>query len=97
MSLFSWEWREAIDFSIEISRENIFDLFCDLNLLRKDIGQLNPIVKKVVSDPVHIRIGAFASFLLIWVLGSLLLILESALSDPVVLLPSVNLSKEPYA
>jgi hypothetical protein len=93
MSLFSREWRIRSDLSTQVTCECIFDLLSDNYLVGVCLRKLNPLSKDGVSDPVNWLIGTFISSFLFGVWRLFLFERKSALSYPVILLLSKDLTK----
>lgn len=64
VSFLAGEGRVAIDGSIEIAGTDVLDLPCSLDVLRGGIWKLNPILKKVVVDPVNELVDTLTSLLM---------------------------------
>ena len=92
MSLFSWEWRVAVDFGIQISRENVLDLSSDVQVRRLQIWKLDPVLQNVVSYPENELIGSSTSFLDIFPNLRLFGLVKNSLSYVVISLCSIDLS-----
>lgn len=95
MSFFAWERWTAIDCCIEVSCENMLQQPRNHYLLRCDVRKLNPIVQKRVSDPEHRFIDTLSSNFLLRVRRFFFREWQLTLSNPVVLLSSINLTEEP--
>ena len=68
MPLFAWEWRATVDGGVEISGENVFNLFGKLDLQRFGVRKLNPVLQKVFGYPKNMGVGAFAPLFFLCVL-----------------------------
>ena len=94
MPFLSWEWRAAINFSVQVSCELILNARSNLNTFRWGLWKLNPIIKKAISYPVNEGIYTFISFFLNWVCWFLLCVVKGSLNNPVIFTSSVDFTKE---
>lgn len=93
VALLAGERRVAVDFGAEVSGEDVLDASSDLNMLGSSFRELDPVVKKVISDPECNCVGSFAGSFDLGVLR-LVVGVELTAADDVVLLGSVNLAEE---
>lgn len=91
---FSGERRTTVNLRIQIAWKWVLYFSRNHQSFRTGLWELNPVGKQVVGDPVHMSICSFASLLLTWIWWSLFLEIKSALSNPVIFLSSIDLSKE---
>ena len=94
VSFFPREGRVTINDGIQVACKDVFNKSCDLNVVRLHVWQLNPVLERVVSHPVHPSVHSLASLLRVVVLLLFLLGVELTLNYPVVFLGSVELSPE---
>lgn len=94
MPLLAWERRAAIDLGVEISGEEVFHKSRNHQMLWLYVWQLNPIREEVFSNPEAGHISSLTSLFLLFVCNLLLLVLKTALYDPIILLGTVDLSEE---
>jgi hypothetical protein len=62
MSFLSRERRIAVDRGIQISGTDVLNLSCSNDVLRCSIWKLDPVLKKVIIDPIHKLVDAFSTF-----------------------------------
>lgn len=97
MFLFAKEEWVSEDRSLEITCKQNLDLSCSKNVLWCKIRKLDPLLKKVVSDPVDIFVYTSATRLLIcWLFSFFFSCFQTSFSNEVVLLCAINLSEETY-
>jgi len=94
MPLFSWEWRAAINWGIQITSKNMFYLLGNFDLKGFCVRQLYPILKEVFGYPKYMSIGAFSSLLNHWILWFLFLAHNGSLSNPIISLSTKDFTKE---
>ena len=94
MSLFSREWRVAVDGRVKTSCEYVLDESCCNDMARLYVGQLDPVIKEAAADPVNILIASLSTKLLLRVPRFLLALVKLTLYHDVVSLDAVELSPE---
>lgn len=52
MTLFAWELRVAVDFSVEVAGHNVLDAASSDDVLWVAVGQLNPVAEQIIRHPV---------------------------------------------
>ena len=72
----------------------MFDLTSSDNVAGSDIGQLNPVGQQIISNPVDNLVATGAACLNILILRVLSRLIKTALSNPVVLLGSIDFTGE---
>lgn len=90
----TWEGWAAVDLGVEVTSKSNLDLSCDHKSLWLGLWQLNPVLEEVVSDPEDVGVGTLTSLLLELVGWKLLLEVEGALGNPVILMASIDLTEE---
>jgi len=70
MALLAGERRVRVDARVQVASQHVLDQTSEADVFRLALGQLNPIVQDVVSDPVNARIHASTAslnlFILVW-------------------------------
>jgi len=61
VALLAGEGRVRVDLSVEVARHHVLNAAREYDVLWLDVGQLNPIVEQVVSDPEHDLVSATAT------------------------------------
>lgn len=90
MSFFTWEWWTAIDFSIQVSSKNMLDQTSYLYLTWFNVWKLDPVLHKVVSNPINHGISSLSSLLNQKITVIFLWLCENSTGNPVVLLTSID-------
>lgn len=95
MSFFSNERWITVNCSIQISREDMFNLPRNVDMSWQDVGKLNPVFQEGVGDPVDKAVTPLASEFLGSVKRFFLTLEQLALDNPVVPARTINLAPEP--
>ena len=94
MSFLEGEGRLAVDTSVQVASQLLFNQLSCHYMLRLSIWQLNPVINKIMRDPEDGLIDALASEFLDGIGRCLLLDVQGALGDPVVLFGAEDLTEE---
>ena len=93
MSLLSGELGVGSDFSVQVSGEDVLDLHGPSDVLGSAVGELNPVVKEVIGDPVNELVDSSTTLFNVG-REDLTLVIKASTEDPVVLLSSINFTNE---
>jgi hypothetical protein len=94
VSLFAREGRIAIDDCVQVACKDVLDKSRNLDVLRLDVWQLDPVLQGVVRDPVHPAVHSFSPLFRVVVLLFFFLRVELAFHNPVVFLSPVELAEK---
>lgn len=97
VALFTGEWRVAMERGVEVTREEMFDCARSHDMLWSRIWQLDPVIQRVISDPVNELVNAFTSLLDFFVIRKFFASEHLAACNPVVLLSAKNFAAESHA
>lgn len=84
VSLLSGEGRASVQRSIQISSHQMLDRLRSNDMVRVSVWKLDPVLKDVVGDPIHLLVDSFSSGLDLSGDFCLLVLKEFSLQDPVV-------------
>ena len=94
MAFAARESRVAIDRCVQITSHNVLNQASCADVLGASVGKLNPVVKKVISDPVDDVVNASSTLFLVARKRKLFGSLEDTAADPVVLFSSPNFTNK---
>jgi len=61
VTLLSWEGRVALNAGVQVAAHNLLNLSRSNNVLRPDVGKLDPIVQEVISYPEDGRVASYTT------------------------------------
>ena len=94
MALAARESRVAIDGCVQITSHDVLNQAGCADVLGASVGKLNPVVEKVISDPVDDVVNAGSTLFLVAGKRKLFGSLEDTAANPVVLFSSPNFANE---
>jgi hypothetical protein len=94
VSLLAWERGIAVNSSIEVASAHMLDLSSSLNVLRGGIWKLDPVLKKIVIDPVDELIYSLSTLFVRPVRALFFSLIKYSLNDPIVTLNTKNFAPE---
>ena len=94
VALLAWEARVGVEGGIEVAREDVLDLACTHDVLGSGVWQLDPVVERIIGDPVYKLVDTFAALFKALVCTELFSQQQFSAGNPVVFLGTEDLATE---